>query len=119
MNTEALEWISGSDTGASSTALWRHMMGMDPSSDCWGIAYPHDPDDFGRCYRLLLRVPAWRLRIGEMAQYAGWSALAPKWDELTALWEAEAGGGLHRRSGSAPKLYAAMRELLAGLRRTA
>ena len=58
----AMDWVSGRDTGLSSTAIWRHMMGLDPRDRTWGneVCYPHDPDDFGRCYRLLARIPAWR-----------------------------------------------------------
>ena len=114
----AMDWVSGRDTGLSSTAIWRHMMGLDPRDRTWGneVCYPHDPDDFGRCYRLLARIPAWRGRIGEMAQYPVWRHLAAAWGELEALWEGEVGPGEAMKRGyfgkRADRLYARMRELI-------
>lgn len=100
---EALQWIASRDTGMSSKAIWAHMMGVQPE---WGWSYPLDPDDFGRCHRLLWRVPGWRRRIGEMAEHgAVWAQLAAAWDELEALWLEES------PSGRAPRLYDRMKEL--------
>lgn len=71
-----------------------------------GAPIPYDPDDFGRCHRLLDRFPAWRLRLGEVpAVYPAWTPLVPAWDELTALYVEEL------PSGRCPKLYARLREL--------
>lgn len=114
----AARWVAGGDTGASSLAIWSHMMGVDPRTRSWGAAYPLDPDDFGRCYRLLWRIPEWRARVGEMACYGPvWAALANAWEELTALYEADVGAGLDdegRRFGrSAPRLYDRMRIMTA------
>lgn len=110
----ATEWISGDDTGVSSTAIWRHMQGLDPVAGPFGRFgfYPHDPDDFGRCYRLLALIPAWRARVGEMAQYPGWAGLAREWDALTALYESEIDTSKPRHRGMAPKLYDRMRTLI-------
>ena len=83
----ALRWIAGSDTGSSSKAIWRHMMTGDAVEDRWGASYPHDPDDFGRCYRLLELMPDWRPRMVEMVKYnAEWRALVGAWDELTVMY---------------------------------
>ncbi len=102
--TELDEWPISDDTGMSSKAIYRHMRGGVTGD----FPYPLDPDDFGRCYRLLLLAPEWRLRISEMAQHGkGWAALSSAWDELTALYEEES------PRGTAPKLYARMKELLA------
>lgn len=104
-----MDWIGGRDTGASSVAIWSHMMGARSSG-----SFPYDPSDFGRCYRLLTLAPEWRARIGEMAKYSKtWARLAARWDELTALFEAETGaGGLATADvyGGAPRTYAAMLE---------
>src|SRR3990167_6136371 len=62
------EWRGGWDTGISSVAIYSHMMGL-PQDSQFGPGYPRDPDDFGRCYRLLKVAPEWRERIGEMATY--------------------------------------------------
>ena len=116
----ALAWIVGDDTGLSSTAIWAHMMGTAPAERFGHVAYPLDPDDFWRCYRLLLLVPEWRARIGEMAQYGPvWAALAGAWDELTALFEEEIGPGMARAYGRAPRLYARMKALEDAARREA
>lgn len=110
--SRALEWIVGDDTGVSSKAIWAHMMGTKPESWCFGN-HPHDPDDFGRCYRLLCRIPEWRQRIGEMATLGPeWDALSAAWDELEALWEREIGPGVERRYGSAPEICMRMREII-------
>lgn len=110
MSAAALNWISGRDTGASSIAIWAHMMGAKSDG-----SHPLDPADFGRCYRLLVYVPEWAPRIGEMAVYSTtWLLLSGAWFELTALFERETGcAGLatYNARGNAPELYARMLEL--------
>jgi hypothetical protein len=112
VTTRALAWVCGRDTGISSKVIWARMMYAKPERDPFG-GYPHDPDDFGRCYRLLQLIPEWRPRIGEMAAEGPvWAALASAWDELTALYEQEhASAGGRRWGWSAPLLYARMQEL--------
>lgn len=84
----ALQWISGGDRGLSSETLWRAMMGREQER----VSYPHDPDDFGRCARLLRLIPEWRPRISEMsALHPVWAALAQRWDEITAAMDQEVG----------------------------
>lgn len=110
---KALEWIVGNDTGISSKAIWARMMGVAEASQDhgWGN-YPHDPDDFGRCYRLLKAVPEWRSRIGEMAaENTVWKAMADAWDELSAMYEAEVDTTGRRHSGLAPKMYERMKQI--------
>lgn len=101
------DWPACGDTGLSSEAIWQHMTGL-ALSGSRGIPwnYPRDPDDFGRCYRLLSAPWAaeWRARIGEMAKYPGWAGLVARWDEFETLYREE------RPKGRAPKLYAAMKE---------
>ena len=60
-----IEWATGDDTGASSNALCRFMLGLTnraASFDC-----PSDADDRGRCIRLLNLIPEWWDRLDEMA----------------------------------------------------
>ena len=65
-----------------------------------------DPDDFGRCHRLLERCPSFRARLGEVAEkFSAWRGLVAAWPELTALYLAE----LPR--GRAPRLAARMAEI--------
>jgi hypothetical protein len=105
------DWIHGHDTGISSKAIYRHMMGIPRDDRDWRFGnYPLDPSDFGRCYRLLQIAPNWRNRIGEMAKYGKqWAALAGAWDELTAMWETV----IESKAKLAPELYDRMKELTA------
>jgi hypothetical protein len=114
-NTSALrqanslaDWPLSDDTGVSSKAIYSHMTGRRPQTAPFGN-HPHDPADFGRCYRLLQLAPHWELRIAEMSTYSQvWARLAAAWPELKALYEEEL------PTGSAPKLYARMKELESG-----
>ena len=104
----ALAWISGPDTGASSKTIWKHMVG----TSCADKRYPLDPSDLGRCVRLLVLVPEWRLRMGEMAEHcAVWAALVEAWDELTDLILEEVGLDGTKNAGMAPRTYARMRAI--------
>jgi hypothetical protein len=99
----ALEWIVGDDTGMSSEAIWAHMVGAPKRH----ASHPYDPDDLGRCVRLLDKVPEWRARIGEMAPYSPeWAALVGDWPRLETTF------ALEMRNGRAPLTYARMQELL-------
>ena len=83
------------------------MMGFPPLIG-WEQSPPADPDDFGRCYRLLALIPEWRPRLGEVsALFRKWKPLVDHWAELEALYQEEVPN--HR--GSAPRLYALMRSL--------
>lgn len=105
---DAHAWLRNGDTGLSSETIWSVMMGQYPSRQHWRPTTPSDPSDFGRCYRLLEVMPEWRGRLEEVAEkYPEWRGLVDAWDELTALYEEEL------PSGTAPKLYERMHELLA------
>jgi len=112
VTARALAWVCGRDTGVSSKRIWARMMYAQPDRDPFG-GYPHDPDDFGRCYRLLKLIPEWRPRLGEMAAEGSvWEALAGAWDELTEHYEREhAAAGGRRWGWSAPLLYERMKAL--------
>ena len=111
------EWITGHDTGVSSKAIYRHFMGYTRERSAWGT-HPHDPSDFGRCYRLLKIAPKWCERIGEMAEYSKtWAAMAGAWDELTTMYEAalKAGDGA---TLEARKMYDRMKQIESSTERT-
>lgn len=99
------EWFASRDTGTSSKTIWSVMTGIPVD---W-VSHPHDPADFGRCYRLLKLFPAWRKRLSEVAtKYPGaWTKLIAHWDELTSLYEEEL------PLNKAPRTYERMRELIA------
>lgn len=61
-----IDWATGDDTGCSSNALCRHMMGFE--SDPHGFMAQSDADDRGRCIRLLNKIPEWWDRLDEMEQ---------------------------------------------------
>lgn len=64
----AILWALSSDTGISSEAIARHMLGFGPY-DRIGFQPPSDSSDRGRCIRLLELIPEWIPRLNEMRQY--------------------------------------------------
>jgi hypothetical protein len=80
----AQDWLFCGDTGLSSKAIWQMMMLGHVAPRYQDV--PADKWDFGRCHRLLLLIPAWRARIGEMAVLPGWAPVVEAWDELEALF---------------------------------
>jgi len=99
------EWWKGPDTGASSKALCRLLAGWADFTEPRCNPAPRDPDDFGRCHRLLRAIPGWRERVGEAARMAKWIKIAPAWNELEALYLEEL------PTGRAPRLFARLQEL--------
>jgi len=100
-----LVWLPSDRTGLSSIWMAKTLTGYcGPPAK---YAYPHDPSDFNRCLGLLNACPELRERLPEMADTGPeWAALVANWDELEALFREEA------PTGSCPRLYARMRELL-------
>lgn len=104
---EYVAWVAGGDTGISSLTIWSVLSGMfSDTAARFGHWPPSDPSDFGRCYRLLKRFPAWRARLGEVsAAHPRWTRLVEHWAELESLYEEEL------PNATAPKLYARMKQL--------
>lgn len=105
-------WLHCDDTGTSSLAmaarLIREVGGprihVEQPSD-----HPLDPDDFGRCVRLLEAVPEFRPHLAAMASVSpAWKALVEHWDELEALYRERL------PSRWMPILYARMQRLIDG-----
>lgn len=72
-------WLVGDDTGASSIYLAASLFNLvRPQCD-----YPHDPDDFGRCLRMLKRCSPSRgidsMRVGHGPV---WRAFAIDWERM-------------------------------------
>lgn len=103
MDKRAAEWLVSGDTGQSSITILAWMNGARSGH----IYYPLDPDDLGRCIRLINLVPEYREQLPDMAKASPeWEALVNHWDELEALYNEEL------PSRRAPKCYARMRALL-------
>lgn len=100
------QWIRSTDTGISSLTIYAALTGNIAALGSWRPDAPYDPSDFGRCYRLLQRVPGWRERLPEVAaKYPVWAKMVKHWAELEKLYAAEL------PTGRAPKLWARMQEL--------
>lgn len=98
-----LEWSLSGDTGSSSKTMLRAALRPIKGGDI-----PHDPSDFGRCYRLLEAVPDLRLYFPKMVENC--PRLTPyinEWDELSRLYQLGQASG----TGKAPELYARLKEL--------
>ncbi len=98
-------WSRGGDRGLSSETIWRVMRGWNLGEGRGGVllGYPHDPDDFSRCRKLLDLIPEWRARIAMVAERLPWfRPFTDRWDEMDRLWDEESPGG------ACPKLYALM-----------
>lgn len=102
---DPVKWWNGPDCGGSSKTLCWVMMGK-PETPPGPIppTVPRDPDDFGRCYRLL-KTFGWRDRIGEMSGVFGWKKTVEYWDAMEKLYEEEL------PTGSCPRLYVLMCEM--------
>jgi hypothetical protein len=103
-------WIVGGDTGLSSKAIWAHMMGA--PNPRFGWSHPSDPDDLGRCLRLLEEIPEWKPRLPEMAARSKkWAALVASWDRIEASMIDEVGIDWSR-ARAAPKTYHIMKSVM-------
>ena len=80
-----LKWLSGLDTGLSSSAIALRALGL-KSAERW--AYPQDNNDFGRCYRLLQACPFIDIKIMEKVSPI-WAQLVRIWNALTKMYEAQ------------------------------
>ena len=87
MSDAVLKWLGGRDTGLSSKAIALTFLGHPP--DRASTSYPHDSNDFGRCYRLIKLAPEARSAVDALGANHGpyWKALAAERDRLTALYE--------------------------------
>lgn len=81
---KAMWWIANGRVGLSSKTMWECLMGQNPSR----AYYPHDPDDFSRCYKLLQAVPEWKNELNKLKPLSRqWTNLVDHWDKLTEMYE--------------------------------
>lgn len=85
----AIDWLLSGDTGRSSKCICCVLTGSPTVADNGFCAFPMDASDFGRCYRLLQRIPEWRARLPEVAAlFPQWGPLVAAWDEVSLMYEA-------------------------------
>jgi hypothetical protein len=77
------QWIVEGNIGTSSKTIWAVMMGVITQPSQCGRTYdtPHDPDDFSRCWKLLVLFPEWLKRLSEVGE------LLPKWKPFVREWD--------------------------------
>ena len=109
-NGDSIEaWLKGTDVGSSSKVLAMTLAGISTHTiDLYNQkAHPYDPSDIGRCFRMLDRFPHLRDNLFLMNKVSPvWKKLVGRWDELRSLYDEE------YPSGSAPKLYDLIQELI-------
>jgi len=97
-----LDWLMSGDTGVSSQAIFSVLEGRMPHNTTHN--WPYDPSDFGRCLRMLERIPEFRPRLKEVSiAMPAWKPMIDAWDQIESFYksEVEASG----RWGSAPQTY--------------
>lgn len=81
-----LEWSLSRDTGVSSETIAKIAIGMKPGGH-FGFDIPYDGGDFGRCYRLLQKVPELREALPLVAEVCPkWRPIIERWDEIEAAY---------------------------------
>lgn len=103
-------WFGGRDCGSSSeTMAVAALTGFAPER----ASYPCDPSDFGRCARLIDRVPEVKSAAFAALSDHGevWPKLIEAWDDIHATMDAEC-GILWQKSSSAKKTYDAMQRVI-------
>lgn len=81
---KAMFWIANGEQGLSSKTMWNCLMG----NKNFQVNYPHDPDDFKRCYKLLQTVPEWKNELHKLKPLSiQWNNLVDNWDKLTEMYE--------------------------------
>lgn len=98
-------WLGSDDTGASSLFMASVLSHRQIHAE---KAYPRDPDDLGRCIRLLGAVPEFADRLHLMSsQGPQWAAVVANWEQWTRMYNDENDDG--------SELYDAMQAAYAGV----
>lgn len=96
------EWLRSHDTGVSSETMVAIALGAEKGR----FDAPYDPSDFGRCYRLVQKIPEIRDafdRIGELVP--AFAGILREWDDLCRIYERDL------KSGGSQELYDRIKEL--------
>lgn len=92
IQAKVISWFGAGDTGLSSKSIAIAGTGGDKPACGWN--YPHDPADFGRCARLLQKVPQLATPAFDRLKAEGgpkWQSLIERWDEIHQTMESEVG----------------------------
>ena len=82
------QWIADQDTGVSSETMVAVSLGAKKSKTSRFDA-PHDPSDFGRCYRLVKAVPEVKTQFAQIGKVVPtFKLILENWDDLCALYPA-------------------------------
>ena len=82
-----LEWLGGSQgVGMSSKVIALTALGSMPKDAHY--TYPHDGDDFGRCWRLLQLCPDAKAGLTHLSAEGGevWAALIARWADIEVAY---------------------------------
>lgn len=106
-------WALGGDTGVSSETIAAVALGMKSREvGSFGFNTPSDNGDFGRCYRLLKKIPELRAALPLVAEACPkWKPLVAEWDNLTALYEADEEAYERKDNSYKATCYARLNEL--------
>ena len=103
------DWPKSRDIGVSSATIYAVFtnLAIYPDHDI-----PHDPSDFGRCYRLLTLAPQWEARLREVADaFPAWVLFVREWPRLKDLYERAIAAKGKERDKISGELYYAMKAL--------
>lgn len=78
-------WPDSRDTGVSSATIYYVFTGR-KVYDSFDV--PHDPGDFGRCYRLLKKAPLWKSQLSKVSEkFPVWLPFVREWPKLEDMYE--------------------------------
>jgi hypothetical protein len=103
--SELGNWLLNGNVGISSKTMAAIALGATDMSG-WKVDAPHDPADFGRCYKLVQAVPEIRAHFPRIAKKVKpFAGIIREWDELARIYERD------KPKGESPELYNRIREL--------
>lgn len=78
-----ISWLCGDDNGISSKTIVSAII----QTKSEYVDVPHDPSDFGRCYRLLIEIPELREHLHLVSKkYPKWKGIIENWDRLSNIY---------------------------------
>lgn len=114
LSDDVVRWLEWGERGQSANALCQSAFGIPDGKPL--TAHPHDPDDLRRCIAFLSAagIPDTDVfRILGIPPSPQWAALRARWGELLACYGEEI--AMSPGKPVAPRTYALMREILAGV----